>query len=124
MRQPSVDGSSANASTPPLEPEICECVLEFVVPTPLALPCHAMSKLAPPEPTVCTGSPAPVPPCSVLPHSLQPFQIASSAPTKPGQLASGVVLSLAESALKLSNTSTVRWGRPSTSPLVENPWPL
>jgi hypothetical protein len=55
-------------------------MLSLLVPMPLALPCQEMSKLAPPEPTVCSGSPAPVPPWSWLAHSAQAFQMDSSAP--------------------------------------------
>ena len=115
MRQPSPAGVSVKAKRPPLEPEISECVLSFAPPMVALLPFHQASKFAWPEPRSpgCVGSPLPVPPCSRLPHSVAAFQIASSAPVKPGQSGSGAVLLLACAPLKLSQTRTARCARES-----------
>jgi hypothetical protein len=69
-----------NASTPPLEPASSDIVFWSVLPEEFARPAQALSKFAPPEPSVtCSGSPPPVPWAS-LPHSITAFHSAIGAP--------------------------------------------
>src|SRR6185503_10072692 len=82
MRQPSEIGVSVKASVLAEQLAIAEAMLEFIEPTLLA---QKASKLAPPSPSrlPLRGSPVPSP-CSLLAHSVTPFQIASSRPVYPG----------------------------------------
>src|SRR5512134_3219544 len=77
IRHPSEIGVSVKASVLMEQLEIADTMLLFDVPMPFVLPAQKASKLAPPLPSKLppTGSPVPLP-CSLLPHSIAPFQTA------------------------------------------------
>ena len=80
----------------------------LLLPAEVALPCQLASKFAPPSPRLgWVGSPVPSP-WGRLPHSTIDFQNACSAPTHPGKLEWGVVLSFAVGSAKLLKTRTWR----------------
>src|SRR5262245_16023083 len=101
MRQPSEIGVSVKARVLAEQLVIADTMLLFDVPMPFALPAHMPSKLAPPLPSrLLLMSPLPSP-CSRLPHSTTPFQIASPRPAKAGDCVPGTALSSAVAAAEV-----------------------